>query len=108
MADCKRLGEADLSSKSSCNAKKAKRQTTKSTFEKWQREHEKENQRLSWLRCDLDTKGTLMVSLYCATCRKYVDNLRSLKTLGVGSTNQRTSNLTNHASSDTQSCNVKS
>ena len=76
--------------------KKAKRQITKSTFEKWQKEHEIEHQTLSWLRCDLDVKGTHVVSLYCAVCRKYEDSLRSLKNFRrdwiVGSTNQRTSN----------------
>ena len=45
-----------------------------------------------------------MVSLYCAICRKYEANLRSLKNFRrdwiAGSTNQRTSNLINHATSD--------
>lgn len=70
MAGCKRLGEAGVSSEPSGDAKKAKRQITKSTFEKWQRDHEKEHQTLSWLPCDLDAKGTHVVLLYCAACRK--------------------------------------
>ena len=45
-----------------------------------------------------------MVPLYCAICRKYEDNLRSLKNFRrdwiVGSTNQRTSNLVDHATSE--------
>ena len=77
---------------------------TKSTFEKWQKEHEIEHQTLSWLRCDLDVKGTHVVSLYCAVCRKYEDSLWLLKNFTrdwiVGSTNQRTSNLIDHAMSD--------
>ena len=59
---------------------------------------------LSWLRCDLDAKGTHVVSLYCAICRKYQANIQLLKNFRrdwiVGSTNQRTSNLIDHATSD--------
>ena len=60
MASHKRAGGDELL----CgNAKKAKRQITKATFEKWQKEFEMEHQTLSWLRCDLDAKGTHVVSL---------------------------------------------
>ena len=31
-----------------------KRQVTKATFEKWQQEHERDHQTLSWLRCELE------------------------------------------------------
>ena len=45
-----------------------------------------------------------MVSLYCAICKKYEANLRSLKNFRrdwiAGSTNQRTSNSIDHATSD--------
>ena len=88
----------------SSDAKKAKRQIMKSTFEKWQKEHEIEHQTLSWLRCNLDAKGTHVVSLYCAVCKKYEDSLQSMKNFRrdwiVGSTNQRTSSLIDHATSD--------
>ena len=104
MAGHKRAGGDELLCESSSSAKKAKRQITKATFEKWQKEHETEHQTLSWLRCDLDAKGTHVVSLYCAICRKYEDNVRSLKNFRrdwiVGSTNQRTSNLIDHATSE--------
>ena len=36
------------------STKSAKRQVTKATFEKWQREHERDHQTLSWLRCELE------------------------------------------------------
>lgn len=89
---------------SSSNTKKTRQQITKPTFEKWQKEHEIEHQTLSWLRCDLGAKGTHMVSLYCTICRKYEANIRSLKNFRrdwiTGSTNQRTSNLIDHATSD--------
>ena len=45
-----------------------------------------------------------MVSLYCAICRKYEANIRSLKNFRrywiMGSTNQRTSNLIDHTTRD--------
>ena len=102
MAQHKSTGGKDLLCSSS--AKKGKEQIMKATFEKWQKEHEIEHQMLSWLQCDLDDKGTHMVSLYYAVCRKYEDSLRSLKNFRrdwiVGLTNQRTSNLIDHAMSD--------
>ena len=45
------------------SAKMAKRQITKATFEKWQKENDMEHQTLSWLRCDFDAKGAHVVSL---------------------------------------------
>ena len=39
---------------SASSSKKAKRQVTKATFSKWQREHDREHQTLSWLRCRMD------------------------------------------------------
>ena len=63
-----------------------------------------EHQMLSWLRCDLNTKGTHMVSLYFAVCRKYKANILSLKNFRrdwlIGATNKRTSNLIDQATSD--------
>ena len=90
MAAHKRAGGDKLLCKSNSNAKKAKRQITKATFEKWQS------------GCDVTSKpGTHVVSLYCAICRKYEANIRSLKNFRrdwiVGLANQRTSNLIDHA-----------
>ena len=48
--------------------------------------------------------GTHMVSLYCAMCKKYKANRRSLKNFRrdwiMASTSQRTSNLIDHATRD--------
>lgn len=103
MAGHKCAGD-ELLCESNSNTKKAKRQITKATFEKWQKEHEMEQQVPSWLQCDLDAKGTHVVSLYCAICRKYEANIQLLKNFRrdwiAGSTNQRTSNLIDHATSD--------
>ena len=68
MAGHKRTGGDELLCESNSNAKKY---ILKATFEKWQKGLEMEHQTLSWLRYDLDAKGTYMVSLYCAICRKY-------------------------------------
>ena len=66
-----------------------------------------EHQMLLWLLCDLDAKGTHIVSLYCAICRKYQANIQLLKNFRrdwiVGSTNQRTSNLNDHDSQTSMS-----
>ena len=63
MASHKCAAGEELLGDSSSNTKKAKRQITKATFEKWQKEHEIEQQTLSWLRCDLDARGKLVVSI---------------------------------------------
>ena len=103
MAGHKCAGD-ELLCESNSNTKKAKRQITKATFEKRQKEHEMEHQMPSWLQRDLDAKGTHVVSLYCAICRKYEANIQLLKNFRrdwiAGSTNQRTSNLIDHATSD--------
>ena len=83
------------------STKMTKRQIMKATFEKWQKENDMEHQTLSWLRCDFDAKGAHVVSLYCTICRKYVRSLKIFRRDWiVGSTNQRTSNLIDHATSD--------
>ena len=103
MASYKLTGGNKLLCESSSSVKKVKRQIMKATFEKWQKEYDTERQMLSWLWCDLDAKGTHVVSLYCAICRKYKTNVQSLKNFRrdwiVGSTNQRTSNLIDYATS---------
>ena len=84
-------------------SKKApKRQVTKSTFEKWQREHEQQHSTLSWLRCELDRDKVHVVSLSCAACKKYepyiVKNFS--KAWINGSTNLKVSNVLDHAVSE--------
>ena len=69
------------------------------------------HQTLSWLRCDLDAKETHVVSLYCSICRKYEAYIHYLKNFRKdwieGSTNQRTSNLMHHATSDVHKAKLK-
>lgn len=84
--------------------KSSKRTVSKSTFEKWQREYERDHQTLTWLRCDLDRDRRHVVSLFCSVCRKYEVSLQSLKNFSrtwiAGSTNQKVSNVLDHARSD--------
>ena len=62
---------------SASSSKKAKRQVTKVTFNKWQREHDREHQTLSWLRCEMDRDNVHLASLLCALCKKYEGHLQS-------------------------------
>ena len=59
----------------------------------------------AWLRCEVDKRTNLVVYLYCDVCRKYEERMQSMKnytnTWVTGSTNQKVSNLTAHATSDT-------
>jgi hypothetical protein len=99
------LSDILVGRKRPCSASKPgsskKYQVTKATFEKWQQEHEREHQTLSWLRCKLDMD---VASLYCDVCRKYEGNLESLKNFSrvwiSGSTNQKVSNVLDHATSE--------
>ena len=50
---------------------------TKVMFEKWQ--HEREHQKLSWLRCERERDKRHLVSLHCAVCKKYKRSIESLK-----------------------------
>ena len=89
---------------SASSSKKAKRQVTKATFNKWQREHDREHQTLSWLRCEMDRDNIHVASLHCALCKKYEGHLQSLKSFNAawitGSTNQKVSNVVDHARSE--------
>ena len=60
---------------------------------------------MSWLRCDLDPQDRSLVSvLWCDVCRKYEDRIRGQKNFSRawidGSTNHKTSNISDHATSD--------
>ena len=86
-------------------AKKAKRQVALSTFEKWQRNYDRDHQTLSWLRCDTDKADrNLVASLWCSACRDYQDKICSMKNYSsawvTGTENQRTSNVLDHVACD--------
>ena len=85
--------------------KKAKRQVTVATFNKWKSQFECEHETLLWLRCDEDVDDkTLVAVLWCQACRTHERSITGLKNFSrawiVGSTNQKSSNVVDHAKSD--------
>ena len=97
----KRLHPSDASSSN----KKAKRQVSKETFKKWQRTYEKNHQSMTWLNCDIDQQNKSLVSiLWCSVCRQYEHEICSYKNFSRawidGSSNHKTSNISDHASSE--------
>ena len=94
-----------VESSTSTRAKKARRQVKRATFEKWQRDFEKDYQSMSWLRCEVEKSDKDLVSkLFCLVCQKYEANIQSVKHFSAawitGSANQKTSNITDHAKSE--------
>lgn len=89
-------------SSSSSKSKKQKWQVSLATFHRWQTEKEKEYQTLSWLRCDKIHESVEL--LWCASCRKFEDNIRGVKNFSAawisGSANHKLSNVSDHARSD--------
>ena len=60
---------------------------------------------MDWLRCDRDdTDRNLVTTLWCEVCRRYKEKMHGMRNYtGVwvsGSTNHKTSNIADHASSD--------
>ena len=85
--------------------KRSKRQVTKETFHKWQRTYEREHQSMAWLCADTDDQDKSLVStLWCVVCRKYETKICGHKNFSWawidGSSNHKTSNITNHATSE--------
>lgn len=63
-----------------CSTKKAKRQVSVSTFEKWQRNFDRDHQTLTWLRCDKDHQDwDLVALLWCAVCREFQNKICGMK-----------------------------
>ena len=89
----------------STTAKRLKRQVQLSTFEKWQRELDKEHNMLPWHCCEQDRREQSLVStLHCKVCREYDDKIIGFRNFSNawinGSSNQKTSNIVDHARSD--------
>ncbi len=89
----KRCLTSSDSSGSEVTQKRAKRQVKYST----RRELNKEHRCLEWLECDRDEH-------WCDVCRRYKEKLQGMRNYtGIwvsGSTNHKTSNIADHASSD--------
>ena len=93
---------SSLASSSGSQPKQAKRQVSVATFQKWQSQQEKEHETLTWLHCDKQQR--YVESLWCETCRWFQDKIRGTKNFSAawitGSTNQKLSNVLDHARSD--------
>ena len=85
-------------------AKKQKRIIPITTFNKWQLQCDKELSTLSWLQCDKDSTSSFVETLWCVACRKFETSIEGMKNFSrswiVGSTNQRISNITDHANTE--------
>ena len=83
--------------------KRQKRQITLSTFNKWQVQFDRDYSSLSWLRCDTND-NVLIDKLWCHACTKYESYITGMKNFSSawikGSTNQKTSNVVDHATSE--------
>ena len=85
--------------------KLAKRQVSKETFLKWQRTYEREHQSMACLRADMDEEDkSVVLTLWCVVCRKYEGRICGQKIFSKawidGSTNHKTSNITDHTCSE--------
>ena len=94
----KRAGGSD----STPITKQAQRQVSKETFIKWQRFYERDYQSLTWLRAEVDDKDKKLVDmLWCHACRVHESKICGIKNFLrawiLGSTNHKTSNITDHA-----------
>ena len=88
-----------------CVTKQPKRQVSKDTFLKWQRNYEKEHQSMTWLRASMDQQDKSVVStLWCVVCREYENRICGYRNFSRtwidGSSNHKTSNIVDHAKSD--------
>jgi hypothetical protein len=93
----------NVSASSSDNqAKKQVRQVSVATFQKWQKQEEKEHKTICWLRCD--KQQSHVTSLWCQACRKFENNIKGVKNFSaawiVGTANQKLRNVVDHARSD--------
>ena len=83
--------------------KKQKRQIALTMFNKWQVQSDYEYKSLSWLKCEVNDKS-LMEKLCCHVCRKYEGHIMGIKYFLwawiEGSTNQKMSNVVDHAISE--------
>ena len=96
---------SDSGNSSGPAAKKSRRQVNVSTFEKWQRQLDKDYRSLSWLQCTKDSTDRSMVStLFCEVCRQYERKIECMRNYSAawvkGSLNHQTSNILDHAKSE--------
>ena len=87
-----------------CLRNKGAKMTDKpGTFNKLKIQFDRDYDSLSWLRCET-SDNALVENLWCHACRKYESAITGLKNFSnawiKGSTNQKTSNVVDHAKSE--------
>ena len=92
------------SADSAATASFKKRKVTVTTFNKWKREFDREHNTLSWLCCDVSAEDkTLVEVLRCEVFTKHEGAMTAMKNFSkvwiTGSSNQKTSNSFDHATS---------
>ena len=96
--------EAESSTDPNQNIKKLKRRVSLATFDKWKRQFNDQYDTSRWLQCDKDTTDYTVTLLWCEVCRKYSDQIRTMRNFSSawvnGSANQRNSNIVDHAKSE--------
>lgn len=96
--------DAESSTDPDQKIKKLKRRVSIATFDKWKRQFDDQYQTLRWLQCDKDTSDYTVTVLWCEVCRKYSDQIRTMRNFSSawvnGSANQRNSNIVDHAKSE--------
>ena len=96
--------DAESSADPDQKLKKVKRRVSIATFDKWKRQFDDQYQTLRWLQCDKDTADYTVTVLWCEVCRKYSDQIRTMRNFSSawvnGSANQRNSNIVDHAKSE--------
>ena len=104
MAGQKRVGDFGSESPGTSCKKTSIRQVTKATFDKWQRDNDRDYQTLVWLRCELERDNVHVAFLFCDVCKRYKDNIISMRNFQMtwitGTTNQKISVVMEHASSE--------
>ena len=86
--------------------KAKKRRVEYATFQKWQRELDRECQTMSWLLCtsEMDGGKKVVSQLKCKVCIDFADRIRLSKNFSdkwiVGANSVRISNVCDHAQSD--------
>ena len=96
--------EAEFSADPDQKNKKLKRRVSLATFDKWKRQFNDDYHTSRWLQCDKDNTDYTVTLLWCEVCRKYKDQIRTMRNFSSawvnGSANQRNSNIVDHAKSE--------
>ena len=86
-----------------------KRRVDFTTFQKWQRDLDREYQTKSWLDCDTKKEGAkkVVTKLKCKVCAEFVEKIKGRKNFSnrciVGAYSVRISNVRDHTKSDQHS-----